>query len=75
VSLRNFILKFMSPKMRAEAEADSHKWMATCPRCQSVNSIWDIGGIRYKAVGGRPITLVRCPNCGKISPHRFEKRA
>lgn len=73
MSLRDIMMKFMSPKMRAEAEVESRKWQATCPRCQSVNSVWEMGGIRYKAAG-RPIRLVRCPNCGKISPHQFEKR-
>jgi len=63
----------MSSETKADAEAESRKWTAVCPRCQSVNSIWDVGGMRYKAAG-RPIKLVRCPNCGKISPHRFEKR-
>jgi phage FluMu protein Com len=73
VILRNLILRFMPPAMKADAEAESRKWVATCPRCQSVNSVWDIGGIRYKAAG-RPIKLVRCPNCGKISPHQFSKK-
>jgi phage FluMu protein Com len=74
LSLRNFILRFMSPKMRADVEADSRKWIATCPRCQRANSMWDVGGMRYKAVG-RPSTLVRCAHCGKASFMRFEKRA
>jgi phage FluMu protein Com len=72
VSLRDVILRFMSPAMKADAEAESRKWVATCPRCQAVNSIWDMGGMRYKAAG-RPIKLVRCPSCGKISPHQFSK--
>jgi phage FluMu protein Com len=73
VSLRGFILRLMPPEKRMEAEAESKTWLATCPRCMAVNSIWDVGGMRYKAAG-RPIKLVRCPNCGKISPHRFEKK-
>ena len=71
--LRDLILKFMSQQMRAEAEADSRGWVATCPRCQKANSIWDTGGIRYKGTG-RPMTLVRCTHCGKASFMRFEKK-
>ncbi len=74
MSLRDLILRFMSPKMRAEAEADSRKWAATCPRCQRVNSMWDVGGMRYRAVGN-PVTLVRCAHCGKASFMRFQKQA
>jgi phage FluMu protein Com len=73
VRLRDLILRFMSPTMQAEAEADSRKWIATCPRCQKANSIWDIGGMRYKGTG-RPMTLVRCTHCSKASFMRFEKQ-
>ena len=74
MSLRDFILRFMSPKLRADVEADSRKWIATCPRCQRTNSMWDVGGMRFRAVG-RPSTLVRCMHCGKTSFMRFEKPA
>ena len=70
--LRNLILGVMPPKMRAEAENESRRWIAACPNCQSVNSVWDVGGMRYKAVGN-PIKLAQCPKCGKIGLHRFEK--
>jgi hypothetical protein len=70
--LRDFILGFMPPKMRAEAESESRRWIAACPTCQSANSVWDVGGMRYKAAG-KPIKLAQCPNCRKIRLHRFEK--
>src|SRR5262249_6398396 len=73
MSLRDVILKFMSPKMRAEAEADSREWIGICPRCKAENSIWDVGGIRYKAAGNK-ISLVRCAHCGKTGFMRFAKR-
>lgn len=72
MSLRDFILRFMPPRMRADAETESRKWVAACPRCQRENSVWDVGGIRYKAAG-RPTMMARCPDCGKAGPHRFEK--
>ena len=71
--LRDIILWFMPPKMRAEAEADSRKWGAACPRCQAVSSVWDMGGIRYKASGNK-VALARCSKCGKASFMRLEKR-
>lgn len=71
---RDLILRFMSPRMRAEAEADSRKWIATCPRCQQTNSIWEVGGLRSRAIGN-PAKMVRCAHCGKTNFMRFEKRA
>lgn len=41
----------------------SKKWKFTCP-CGKTSSIWDIGGIRG-ATGGKPLSWVKCPHCGK----------
>lgn len=73
MSLRGLILGFMSPKMRVDAEEESRKWVATCPRCQQESSLWDMGGMRYKAAGTK-ITLVRCPQCGKQSFMQIRKK-
>jgi hypothetical protein len=72
VSLRSFILWFMPDAMKKAAEADSRAWIGTCKHCGAGNSIWDIGGIRYKAAG-EPITRVRCPKCGKFGFVTFRK--
>jgi len=72
MSLRNFIMAFMSEDMKRKAEADSRTWIGLCRQCGAANSIWDIGGIRYKGTG-RKHTRVKCPKCGKLSFHTFEK--
>jgi len=72
MGLRNLILRFMSPARRAAVEADSRAWKATCPKCGAKASIWDLGGIRYKAVG-KPLTGLRCRSCGKFGMHRLAK--
>lgn len=64
--LRDLIFRFMSPTHRREAEADSRAWFMTCGKCGKVSSIWDIGGVRYKAVG-RPRSWFWCPACNKGS--------
>ena len=48
----------------ASMEAESRSWMVRCPACGFAQSIWDLGGIRWKATGRKRI-WVRCPNCGK----------
>ncbi|MBL9011386.1 MAG: phage terminase large subunit family protein [Alphaproteobacteria bacterium] len=72
MGIRSFIMWFMSPAMKARVEADSRKWIATCPHCGAGTSVWDLGGIRYKAAG-RPLTRFKCPACGKFGMHRVEK--
>jgi RNase P subunit RPR2 len=74
MALRDIILRFMPKPMKTEAEDESRHWVTTCPRCQQPFSVWDTGGVRYKATGGVRITLVRCPHCGKNSFVRFERK-
>jgi len=58
------------PRSWAESmESDSRKWHIQCS-CGYEQSIWDIGGIRWKAIG-EPRTLRKCPGCGHISWHRI----
>ena len=66
--LRDLILKVVPADVRASMERDSRAWKLTCP-CGHTRSIWDIGGIRWKAAG-EPRKLLRCPACGKLRWHR-----
>ncbi len=66
------ILKFFTSKSLFEKMmADSKQYRFTCS-CGTESSIWDIGGIRYKAYG-TPKTGVRCPHCGKRSMQKIYK--
>lgn len=55
-------------KMKAESQA----WHLVCD-CGHATSVWDRGGIRYGA-SGKPMKLMSCPACGKITTHRMEWR-
>ncbi len=62
-----------SSSTAAEMEAHSRAWMLQCPKCGYERSIWDMGGIRYKAVGNSR-NLMRCVSCGERSWHQMYKR-
>jgi len=66
--LRDLILAVVPAGVRASMERDSRAWKLTCP-CGHTRSIWEIGGIRWKAAG-EPRKLLRCPACGKLRWHR-----
>ena len=51
------------PKRAADMEADSKRWVLTCPNCSNVQSVWEIGGVRYKAVSKGKWTGIRCLKC------------
>lgn len=72
MSLRKVILWFMPAKMKAAAEAESRAWISTCQHCGAGTSIWDLGGIRYKATG-EPTTRAKCAGCGRYSSMTFRK--
>jgi transposase-like protein len=64
-------LHFLSETARADAEAESKLWMAECPNCHAKTSIWDLGGIRYKAAGDGSWAVYRCTHCGKSGWHHI----
>ncbi len=65
-------MKTILPKRWADdMEADSKSWIAHCPCGHSI-SIWDLGGIRWKAKGN-PRAWIKCRKCGKASFHKLIK--
>jgi len=63
--LRKVILRLM-PTRAAEIEHESRSWIVECPKCGHKVSVWDSGGIRYKA-RGKPRRYGRCENCNQRS--------
>lgn len=60
------------PRRWAESmEAHSRSWMMRC-QCGFAQSIWDMGGIRWKAVGNSR-HYMRCPQCGERSWHKLTR--
>jgi len=64
---------FSSAKTFEKMKQDSSQWGFTCSTCNERTSIWEIGGIRYKAKGN-PRTRIRCPKCETISIQRINKQ-
>ena len=71
--LRNIILKVLPAKARAAAIAESREWMIICPSCGSKKSVWDTGGLRWKARASDQRTLGRCSTCKGPKWMRIEK--
>lgn len=64
----------VTPGLIADMEADSRLWMVQCPSCGYEKSIWEMGGIRYKAYSRGKKTYMRCIECGKRGWHKVYKR-
>jgi hypothetical protein len=73
VSTIQRLARKLLPKQTADAmEAESREWRVVCA-CGHDRSIWDLGGIRYKAAGN-PRKLMKCPACGKRTWHSVFKQ-
>ncbi|HEY3493176.1 MAG TPA: hypothetical protein VGK73_00765 [Polyangiaceae bacterium] len=62
------LFKAVLPRAWArDMEAASRSWKIRCP-CGRERSIWDVGGIRWKA-WGNPRRALRCDHCGHVTWH------
>jgi len=71
---QRFFTRWVDAETAAAMEANSRAWLVQCPSCGHERSIWEIGGIRYKAAG-QPRMRLRCPSCGKTGWHKVYKSA
>ncbi len=71
--VRDWMLRLMPARWRAAAEAESREWHLVCGRCQTAESIWSRGGLRWKWTG-RPLTRAYCHSCAEVTPHIVERR-
>jgi hypothetical protein len=67
--VQRFFMAIFPRSWAASMEADSRRWMCQCP-CGHERSMWDLGGIRWKAAG-QPRRWLRCPACGHRTWHRI----
>jgi ribosomal protein S27E len=66
--IQNLLTSILPRRWAEEMEAESRTWMLRCKDCDSERSVWEAGGVRWKAAG-RPSRLVHCPRCGRITWH------
>jgi hypothetical protein len=61
-------LRFVPRALAASMEAESREWLVRCSVCGYERSVWECGGVRWKA-SGRSRQYRRCPNCGTPNWH------
>ena len=71
---QKFVKWFSSSSKFEKMMAESKEWKFTCNNCGQTSSIWDVGGIRYKAAGN-PSIRVKCPHCQKAGMQKISKEA
>lgn len=72
--LRSTILSIVPESWAARMEAESRQWIMRCTTCDTEVSIWDAGGLRWKA-SGNPLRRSFCQSCGRKTWHTTSWRA
>ena len=70
--IQKAIIALSSKRFAAAMEAESRQWMLRCKKGHEI-SIWEAGGIRYKANGNK-WTFAWCYGCRTFRWHRVYKK-
>ena len=62
--IQKLIMRTLPKSWSATMKAESEQWIIRCPECDFHRSVWDIGGVRYKAASVGKKLRIRCPQCG-----------
>ena len=73
-ALQNF-LKAILPRAWGESmERESRSWFIRCEECGYELSVWEAGGVRWKAAGN-PRKLGKCPTCERPRMFKIYKKS
>jgi hypothetical protein len=72
--MQKFVTKVLPKSWSQAIRHESENWLLRCPACDAVQSIWDIGGVRYKATSSNKKVMARCRHCSKTSLMPLEYR-
>jgi Zn finger protein HypA/HybF involved in hydrogenase expression len=62
--LQKFIISFFPKSWADSIRTESERWKIRCLTCGHTRSVWEAGGIRWKATSiGKRVTHL-CPACG-----------
>jgi ribosomal protein S27E len=74
MSLLQILVETILPGQWAdEIRAESRSWRIRCLGCGASRSVWDAGGVRWKATSIRKRTLVHCSHCGRLRVAAIER--
>jgi uncharacterized C2H2 Zn-finger protein len=72
--IQNFVTTVLPKAWSQAIQHESQNWLLRCPACDSTRSVWDLGGIRFKAASINKKIYARCPHCSKTSMMPLEYR-
>ena len=64
--VQRFLLTIVPKSWRASIIRESKRWRIRCLTCQYSQSVWDAGGVRWKAYSRGKRICAACPCCGRL---------
>lgn len=59
-----FFTKILPAKWANDMRAESESWRIRCLECGASRTVWEAGGIRWRAASKGKRTIVGCSQCG-----------
>ena len=72
--IQNFIKTILPASWAGSMEKESREWMMRCETCNFQQSVWEHGGIRWKAAGN-PTRKMICRNCRHLANHTTYRKS
>ncbi|MDF7774151.1 hypothetical protein P1X14_02730 [Sphingomonas sp. AOB5] len=72
MSLAQRLVRMLPHRWADAIERESREWKVSCVRCGGERSVWDTGGVLYRA-SGEPRILIRCTGCGTTGVGRVHR--
>ncbi|NML07318.1 hypothetical protein [Sphingomonas sp. G-3-2-10] len=73
MGLTQRLVRLLPRRWAGAIERESREWKIACVRCGGERSVWDTGGVRYRA-SGEPRVPIRCRSCRTTSIGRIYRR-
>lgn len=71
--LQKFFMTILPRKWGEDMRAHSQAWRIRCCSCGASRSVWDAGGIRWKAASIGKRTVGYCPHCRGVHSAAIER--
>ena len=71
--VQRVVLSILPRRWGENMQRDSQVWRVRCCTCNHSTSIWDAGGIRWKALSVGKRIMIRCRQCNQLRAAAVER--
>jgi len=72
--IQKLVLTYLPQSWSNAIQAESESWLLRCSTCGTARSVWEMGGIRFKASSVGKMVWGRCPQCAQNRKMTLERK-